>query len=71
MHPDDREQAKSFLNAIAASGLSKRTQLRLVSAKGSWRFVECQGNPVRDESGKTKMIVLVSHDRSEFLESVH
>jgi PAS domain S-box-containing protein len=70
VHPDDREQARSFLHDIAASAASKRIQLRLVSAEGAWRFVECQGNPVPGSSGKPKMIVLVSHDRSEFLESV-
>jgi len=70
VHPDDREQARSFLHNIEASGLNNRIQLRLVSAAGAWRFVECQGNPVLGSSGKPKMIVLVSHDRSEFLESV-
>lgn len=71
VYPDDREQAKSFLNAIAtsASASSKRMQLRLVSTKGSWCFVECQGNPVRDDTGKPKMIVLVCHDLSAFLDT--
>jgi len=69
VHPEDREQAKSFLNAVAASTSSMRMQLRLVSAKGSWRFVECQGNPVREKTGKPKMTVLVSHDLSAFLDT--
>jgi len=71
VHPEDREQARSFLNAIAASapGSTEHMQLRLVSAKGSWRFVECQGNPVRDKTGKVETIVLVSHDLSAFLDT--
>ena len=68
VHPDDREQAKSFLNTIAVSGTGKRTQLRMVSAKGSWRLVECQGNPVRDNTSKPKMIVLVTRDLTAFVD---
>ena len=71
VHPEDREQAESFLNAVAASspGSTRRMQLRLVSANGSWRFIECTGNPVRDKTGKPKTIVLVAHDLSAFLDS--
>ena len=70
VHPDDREEAKSFLNAIAASAPGKRVSLRLVSATGSWRFVDCMGNPVRDDTGEQQMVVLVSHEVAAFLDLV-
>ncbi len=70
VHPDDRHEAQSFLDAITASASSKRTQLRLVSAKGSWRLVDCLGNPVREEGAKPRMIVLVSRDLSAILDTV-
>ena len=62
VHPDDRELARSFLNAILTSVSSKSILLRLVSAKGSSLFWECQGNPVRDKTGNAKMLVLVSRE---------
>ena len=69
VHPEDRDQAKSFLNSIVTSLSRKRAGLRLASARGPLRKVEFQGNPVRDDAGKVKMIVLVSHDLEAFSDS--
>lgn len=63
VHPDDRARAKEFLGLLAVSLHSERIQLRMSSAKGPRRVVECEGNCVPDESGgKSKMIVLTSRD---------
>jgi PAS domain S-box-containing protein len=60
VHPDDRDYAKSFLHTILTSAANHRIQLRLAYAKGLWCFMECQGNPVLDDSGKPQSIVLVA-----------
>ncbi len=62
IHPEDREDARSFLSAISTSASRKGILLRLVSADGSWRFMDCHGNPVRDDAGNIKSIVVLSHD---------
>ena len=64
VHPHERERARAFLAVLLGSRQSERVKLHLVPAKGELLLVECDGNPVHDESGELQMIVLVSRNLS-------
>ena len=65
VHPEDRDKAVRFLEYLRGSLQPDRAGLRLATADGAGRRVECQGNPVADGNGKLRMIVLVCRDRME------
>ena len=69
VHPEDRDFAASFLKMIVSSGKSQRIEVRLAFAKGLWCYMECQGNPATDSSGKTQSIVLVAQKVTPLMES--
>jgi len=62
VHPEDRARARTFLDLLSNSVSSERTQLRLLLAGAGVLNAECEGNPVRDESGSLQMIVLLCRD---------
>jgi PAS domain S-box-containing protein len=62
VHPEDRALAARFLQYLEASMTSDRAEMRMVTADGASRLVECQGNPVAEGGGKLRMIVLVCRD---------
>jgi PAS domain S-box-containing protein len=64
VHPHDRERAKAFLAVLRGAQQSERTKLYLVPGKGDMLIAECDGNPVRDESGELQMIVVVARNLS-------
>ena len=59
VHPEDRGQARTFLELLSISPRSEQTRLRMLPAGSPPRLVECEGNPVRGESGNLQMIVLL------------
>lgn len=71
VHPEDREEARAFLESLRTSPSSRRTQLRIVPAKGPWRVLECQGNPVRGQGGELQMIVLLCRDLGRWLDATN
>ena len=62
VHPEDQARARAFLDSLSQSPNSARVQLRMMLVGAPPRMVEIEGNPVRDESGKLQMIVLLSRD---------
>lgn len=64
VHPDDRDQARHYLELITSSGAAarERVHLRMISAADSWQVLECQGNAVRDEGERVQMVVLILRD---------
>lgn len=62
VHPGDRGRALAFLDLLSVSPHAERAQLRMLSAWSPPYLVECEGNPVRDESGNLQMIVLLCRD---------
>ncbi len=64
VHPHDRERAKAFLALLLGSRQRESTKLHMLPARGDLLIVECDGNPVHDESGELQMVVLVSRDLS-------
>jgi len=69
VHPDEQRQARDFLHSIAASASPGSMPLRLVSANGIWYLIDCKANPVLDESGRTRLIVMICKDLSRLLDS--
>lgn len=64
VHPHDRERAKAFLAVLLGSRQRESTKLHMLPARGDLLIIECDGNPVHDESGELQMVVLVSRDLS-------
>jgi PAS domain S-box-containing protein len=58
VHTEDRERGRAFLDLLCKSPRSERARLRMMAESGHHSMIECEGNPVREESGKLRMIVL-------------
>lgn len=65
IHPEDRDSVKSVFNKVIASGQGQRTGYRFIRKDGSVRHVESQSNVIRNESGATEKVVVVSRDVTE------
>lgn len=69
IHPDDRERVQRVFRETVSSGVGQRTQYRFLLADGSVRYIESQGNVIKDESGAVARVVVISRDitqRKEF-----
>jgi PAS domain-containing protein len=62
VHPEDRGRARAFLDLLSVSPRSERAQLRMIPTGTDPQMVECEGNTVREESGKLQMIVLLCRE---------
>jgi PAS domain S-box-containing protein len=62
VHPDDRERARNFLRYMRTSRSSERIGLRMLSAHGPSRVLECDGNPASDHRSKAETAILVCRD---------
>lgn len=62
IHSADRVRAGAFLNRLLESQRGDILQLRMTTAAGVPRVVECQGNPVRSDGGHMRIIVLACRD---------
>ena len=71
VHSQERDKARAFFESLRGSSSSRRTQLRITPAEGSWRVMECQGNPVRGSGGELQMIVLICRDLNRWLEATN
>jgi len=62
VHPDDRERARNFLRYMTTSRSGERVGLRMLSAHGPSRVLECDGNPASDHRGNGETVILVCRD---------
>ena len=69
VQPEDQQQAKDLLQAVVATGQPRSMVLRMVSARGVLYLIDCKANPVLDEAGATKTVVLICNDLSKLLDS--
>ena len=69
IHPDDRERVRKIFRETVSSGVGQRTRYRFALADDSIRYIESQGNVVRDNAGKVVQVVVTSRDITERLES--
>ena len=71
IHPEDRERVQRVFRETVASGVGQRTQYRFLLADGSVRYIESQGDVIRDTTGKVKYVIVVARDITERKESEH
>lgn len=62
IHPEDRERIKKIFFETVQTGIGQRTEYRFVRGDGSFRYIESQGDVIKDEKGKVKNVVVVSRD---------
>ena len=65
IHPEDRDSIKNVFAEVMATGQGKRAGYRFIRKDGSVRHVESQSNVIRNESGATEKVVVVSRDVTE------
>jgi PAS domain S-box-containing protein len=65
IHPDDREKVKQIFQETVRSGIGQRTEYRFVQNDGSIRYIESQGNVIREKDGKPSRVIVVSRDITE------
>lgn len=65
----DREQVIQHFQETLQTGARRPAQFRFLAPDGNGRFIESQGNAVRDESGEVDRIVVVSRDTTGRLSS--
>jgi PAS domain S-box-containing protein len=62
IHPEDRERIGRLFADTVRTGASWRTELRFLLPNGEVRYIESQGNRVRDADGKLTRVVVVARD---------
>jgi diguanylate cyclase (GGDEF)-like protein/PAS domain S-box-containing protein len=65
IHPEDRERVRRVFRETVESGAGQRTQYRFVLADGSVRYIESQGDVIKDAAGKVAQVVVVARDITE------
>jgi diguanylate cyclase (GGDEF)-like protein/PAS domain S-box-containing protein len=65
IHPEDRERVKRVFRETVASGAGQRTQYRFLLADGSIRYIESQGDVIKDAAGTVTHVVVVARDITE------
>ena len=71
IHPDDRERVQRVFLETVATGIGQRTQYRFLLNDGSIRYIESQGNVIKDEDGRVAQMVVISRDITQRKESEH
>jgi two-component system, cell cycle sensor histidine kinase and response regulator CckA len=62
VHPDDREMVKDIFRKTIETGVGSRIVYRLRGKDDSVRFIESQGNVIRDAEGKPEKVIVVGRD---------
>jgi PAS domain S-box-containing protein len=66
VHPEDRERVKRVFHESLRTGTGKRIDFRLLDMDGSFRYMQSQGNVLKDAEGKTNWLAVVSRDVTEW-----
>jgi PAS domain S-box-containing protein len=69
IHPEDRDSVKNVFSEVITSGQGRRAGYRFIRKDGSVRHVESQSNVIRNESGATEKVVVVSRDVTERIQA--
>lgn len=69
IHPEDRDSIKSVFTEVMTTGQGRRAGYRFIRKDGAVRHVESQSNVIRNESGATEKVVVVSRDVTERIEA--
>ena len=62
VHPADRELVRSTFRETIETGVGHRIVYRLLGKDGNIRYIESQGNVVRDPEGKPEKVIVVGRD---------
>ena len=62
IHPEDRERVKRVFRDTVESGVGQRCQYRFLLGDGSIRYIESQGDVIKDALGKVTQVVVVARD---------
>ena len=65
IHPADRERMQRVFRETVSSGVGQRTQYRFLLADGGIRYIESQGDVIKDAAGKVTQVVVVARDITE------
>ena len=65
IHPEDRERVRRVFRETVASGVGQRTRYRFLLADGGIRYIESQGDVIKDAGGKVTQVVVVARDITE------
>ncbi len=65
IHPDDRERIAQVFRDSLRTGVGQRTEYRFLLKDGSVRYIESQGNVIKDGGGSTRRLLIVSRDVTE------
>lgn len=65
IHPDDRARVKDAFATTATTGHDLRVEYRLIDSRGNLRYIESNGNVIKDRSGRPMNVVVVSRDVTE------
>lgn len=67
IHPEDRETVERLFKETVETGTGQRAEFRFLRKDGGIRFIESQGSVIREKSGQTNKVVIVSRDITERL----
>ena len=62
VHPADREMVREIFRKTIETGVGSRIVYRLRGAGDTVRFIESQGNVIRDAGGKPEKVIVVGRD---------
>ena len=62
IHPEDRERIRRIFRETVANGAGQRAEFRFLLENGDIRYIESQGNVMRDKSGRVIHVITVSRD---------
>ena len=65
IHPADRERVMQAFRETVATGIGQHLEFRFVMADGGICWLESRSGVIRDQDGRTKRVVVVSHDVTE------
>ena len=65
IHPEDRERVQRVFRETVASGVGQRSEYRFLLADGGIRYIESQGDVIKDAAGKVTQVVVVARDITE------
>ncbi len=62
IHPEDRQKIRELFFKTIRTGSGQRTEYRLMDKDGETRYIESQGDVIRDREGHPIRVVIVSRD---------
>lgn len=65
VHADDRERVIQAFRELVASGVGQHLEYRFLTADGSVRLLESRSGVILDNEGRSRRVVVVSHDVTE------